>query len=216
MIKDVKIFGTIEKKTKPLQIEAGLLSFELFNGALRNIFFKNKEILRGIAYVSRDKNWGTYDYEIKDLQIYENSKTFNIIYTAKVNDNTQSLNMQAKIEGSTEGLKFSMEAIPATNFVTNRTGFVILHPLIDIVGQPVEIEETNGSIREGYFPLEIKPDQPFFNIRSLTNFFDSGVKVSIKFSGDKFEMEDQRNWLDASFKTYSGSLLDSWPYSLKK
>ena len=29
-------------------------------------------------------------------------------------------------------------------------------------------------------------------------------------------MEDQRNWLDASFKTYSGSLLDSWPYSLKK
>ena len=169
MIKDVKIFGTIEKKTKPLQIEAGLLSFELFNGALRNIFFKNKEILRGIAYVSRDKNWGTYDYEIKDLQIYENSKTFNIIYTAKVNDNTQSLNMQAKIEGSTEGLKFSMEAIPATNFVTNRTGFVILHPLIDIVGQPVEIEETNGSIREGYFPLEIKPDQPFFNIRSLTN-----------------------------------------------
>ena len=216
MIEDVKIFGTIEKKTKPLQIEVGLLSFELFNGALRNIFFKNKEILRGIAYVSRDKNWGTYDYEIKDLQIYENSKTFNIIYTAKVNDKTQSLNMQAKIEGSTEGLKFSMEAIPATNFITNRTGFVILHPLIDIVGQPVEIEETNGSIREGYFPLEIKPDQPFFNIRSLTNFFDSGVKVSIKFSGDKFEMEDQRNWLDASFKTYSGSLLDSWPYSLKK
>ena len=188
MIKDVKIFGTIEKKTKPLQIEAGLLSFELFNGALRNIIFKNKEILRGIAYVSRDKNWGTYDYEIKNLQIYENSKTFKIIYTAKVNDKTQSLNMQAKIEGSTEGLKFSMEAIPATNFITNRTGFVILHPLIDIVGEPVEIEETNGSIRVDYFPLEIKPDQPFFNIRSLTNFFDSGVKVSIKFSGDKFEM----------------------------
>ena len=122
--------------------------------------------------------------------------------------------MQAKIEGSTEGLKFSMEAIPATNFITNRTGFVILHPLIDIVGQPVEIEETNGSIRE-VISLEIKPDQPFFNIRSLTNFFDSGVKVSIKFSGDKFEMEDQRNWLDASFKTYSGSLLDLWPYSKK-
>ena len=160
MIEDVKIFGTIEKN-KPLQIEAGLLSFELFNGALRNIFFKNKEILRGIAYVSRDKNWGTYDYEIKDLQIYENSKTFNIIYTAKVNDNTQSLNMQAKIEGSTEGLKFSMEAIPATNFVTNRTGFVILHPLIDIVGQPVEIEETNDLL-EKVISLRNKTRSTFF------------------------------------------------------
>ena len=65
MREDVKIFGTNEKETKPIQIVAGQLSFELFNGALRNIFFKNIEILRGIAYVSRDKNWGTYDYEIK-------------------------------------------------------------------------------------------------------------------------------------------------------
>ena len=29
-------------------------------------------------------------------------------------------------------------------------------------------------------------------------------------------MEDQRNWLDASFKTYSGSLLDAWPYLLEE
>ncbi|MGG5819512.1 hypothetical protein [Falsiroseomonas sp. HW251] len=31
----------------------------------------------------------------------------------------------------------------------------------------------------------------------------------------KFEMEDQRNWSDASFKTYVGSLLDPWPYRLE-
>ena len=30
----------------------------------------------------------------------------------------------------------------------------------------------------------------------------------------KFEMEDQRNWSDASFKTYVASLLDPWPYVL--
>jgi D-apionolactonase len=33
--------------------------------------------------------------------------------------------------------------------------------------------------------------------------------------GNKFEMEDQRNWGDASFKTYVCSLLDPWPYTLK-
>lgn len=29
-----------------------------------------------------------------------------------------------------------------------------------------------------------------------------GVTVGIDFSGETFEMEDQRNWTDASFKTY--------------
>ena len=33
--------------------------------------------------------------------------------------------------------------------------------------------------------------------------------------GDKFEMEDHRNWMDASYKTYVCSLLESWPYMLK-
>ena len=43
MREDVKIFGTNEKETKPIQIVAGPLSFELFNGALRNIFLKIKK-----------------------------------------------------------------------------------------------------------------------------------------------------------------------------
>ena len=34
--------------------------------------------------------------------------------------------------------------------------------------------------------------------------------------GNKFEMEDHRNWMDASYKTYVCSLLDPWPYTLKK
>ena len=36
--------------------------------------------------------------------------------------------------------------------------------------------------------------------------------VNINFEGILFEMEDQRNWGDASFKIYSGSLLDPFPY----
>ena len=213
---NIKFFGTEETETKPLYIEAGQLSFELFNGSLRNINFKNREILRGIAYVSRDKYWGNYDHKITNLEIKKDNKNFNISYNSTVNDNTQSLTLHAKIEGSTEGLKFSIKAVPLTKFVTNRTGFVILHPLEDIVGKKVKIEQTDGSVFFDKFPVEIKPDQPFFKIRSFTNFFQSDIEVAIKLNGDKFEMEDQRNWLDASFKTYSGSLLDAWPYLLEK
>ena len=34
--------------------------------------------------------------------------------------------------------------------------------------------------------------------------------------GDAFEMEDQRNWSDASYKTYVRPLRRPWPYSLPK
>ena len=36
--------------------------------------------------------------------------------------------------------------------------------------------------------------------------------VNINFEGILFEMEDQRNWGDASYKIYSGSLLNPFPY----
>ena len=33
--------------------------------------------------------------------------------------------------------------------------------------------------------------------------------------GDTFEMEDQRNWTDASYKTYVRPLALPWPYTLE-
>ena len=33
--------------------------------------------------------------------------------------------------------------------------------------------------------------------------------------GDTFEMEDQRNWTDASYKTYVRPLALPWPYTLR-
>ena len=40
--------------------------------------------------------------------------------------------------------------------------------------------------------------------------------MTVLMQGNKFEMEDHRNWMDASYKTYVCSLLDPWPYTLEK
>ena len=34
--------------------------------------------------------------------------------------------------------------------------------------------------------------------------------------GDTFEMEDQRNWMDASYKTYVRPLALPWPYPIEQ
>ena len=52
--------------------------------------------------------------------------------------------------------------------------------------------------------------------RSLKHQVMPGVTATVLMEGNKFEMEDHRNWMDASYKTYVCSLLDPWPYTLKK
>jgi hypothetical protein len=42
-----------------------------------------------------------------------------------------------------------------------------------------------------------------------------GLRATVRMEGDTFEMEDHRNWTDASFKTYVRPLVLPWPYTLK-
>ena len=63
------------------------------------------------------------------------------------------------------------------------------------------------------FPADISPHQPAFDIAGLSWSHD-GLDIDVRFAGDVFEMEDQRNWTDASYKTYSRPLALPFPYAL--
>ncbi|MGQ0578317.1 MAG: hypothetical protein ACT4PQ_05325, partial [Betaproteobacteria bacterium] len=104
---------------------------------------------------------------------------------------------------------------PKTDFKTARTGFVVLHPLKGVAGCPVEVEHVDGRIAKDKFPQLVNPIQPFLNIRALTHEVMPGLKATVRMEGDTFEMEDHRNWTDASFKTYVRPLVLPWPYTLR-
>ena len=61
------------------------------------------------------------------------------------------------------------------------------------------------------FPEEIDPQCPFQDIRALTHEVAPGVSATCRMEGDTFEMEDHRNWMDASYKTYVRPLALPWP-----
>ena len=213
----VKLTGTNVPEPKRRILQAGPITAMFDNGALRYIRYQGAEVLRGIAYLVRDKNWGTYAPAIENLKIRQGKSGFAISYTATCKDSTQGIRYDAKIEASDKGtLSFSATGTPLSDFLTNRTGFVVLHPLNDVVGEPVEIGHTDGKKRKSRFPKFISPGQPVFEIRSLRHEVVSGVTATVLMEGNKFEMEDHRNWMDASYKTYVCSLLDPWPYTLKK
>ena len=54
------------------------------------------------------------------------------------------------------------------------------------------------------------------DIRALTHEPLPGLRVACRMEGDTFEMEDQRNWPDASYKTYVRPLALPWPYTIAK
>ena len=109
-------------------------------------------------------------------------------------------------------ITFEVTAEPRTPFLTARCGFAVLHPLEGIVGQPAIIEHVDGSREQATFPDLIAPSQPFMEIRAIEHQVAPGISARCLMTGDVFEMEDQRNWSDASYKTYVRPLALPWPY----
>jgi D-apionolactonase len=213
----IKFFGTEVPDGKRRELRAGPISAVFDSGALRYIRYHGEEVLRGIAYLARDRDWGTYAPAIEALKVRQNKNGFAIGYEATCKDQDQAIRYSANINADSDGtLKFSVQASPLSDFLTNRTGFVVLHPLTGTVGCPVEVVHTDGKKEKRKFPKIISPGQPIFEIRSLKHEPFSGVAVTVLMEGNKFEMEDHRNWMDASYKTYVCSLLDPWPYTLEK
>ena len=212
----VKLCGTEEINSPSRKLIAGPLTAELENGQLRYVAFNGVEALRGIAFLVRDQNWGTYTPRIGTLSVTEGAGNFTVEYKALCADDNQRLEYEARISGSSDGvLVFNAVATPQTDFVTNRAGFVVLHPA-RLAGQKLKVTHVDGREEETRFPERISPSQPVFDIRALSHEASLGLWATCRMEGDAFEMEDQRNWTDASYKTYVRPLALPWGYTLAK
>jgi hypothetical protein len=206
------LFGTAQAPPERILLEAGPLTMTLENGALRWIRLGDVEVIRGIAFLVRDRNWGTPTPEIAGLDIKREGDGFRVTFRALCRTDDGELPWSAEIVASPRELRFTGIATPTADFTTNRAGFVILHPLDGVAGCPVEVTHTDDTKRRARFPALVDPEQCFFDIRALSHEVTPGVTATCTMEGDAWEMEDHRNWLDASFKTYVRPLALPHPY----
>jgi hypothetical protein len=210
--------GTEEPSPESIVLKAGALTADLVAGGLRTIRYRGHEVLRAIAYVVRDKDWGTYHPAISDFSCRQGVDDFTVTFRARCSsvELGQELEYETRITGNANGLiTFDVTAEPRTPFLTARCGFAILHPLEGVVGQPAVIEHVDDSREHAAFPDLIAPMQPFKEIRAIEHQVAPGVTARCLMTGDVFEMEDQRNWSDASYKTYVRPLALPWPYVME-
>jgi D-apionolactonase len=212
----VALFGTTQAVPERIELQAGPVSATLENGALRWVCLGSVEVLRGIAFLVRDRNWGTPAPQISDLSVDQTERGFRVTFKALCRTGDGDLPWSAEIVGEASGtLRFTGTARPAADFVTNRTGFVIMHPLERVAGCPVDVTHVDGTKRRARFPDLVDPEQCFFDVRALSHEAVPGVWATCTMEGDAWEMEDHRNWLDASFKTYVRPLALPHPYTIK-
>ncbi|GAB4029670.1 hypothetical protein [Spirosoma jeollabukense] len=188
----------------PHFLQAGPLRVRYENGFLRYVSLGDAEILRMIYFAIRDRHWVTAAFTITDEVIEQNADSFQIHYAWHIDDLGIQMTGRVEIQGKTDGsinVDFYGKALNA--FEKNRIGLCVLHPLDGVLGQPAEVTSPDGRTTNENFPVYINPHQPFLNIQTLRWQPASGTVWQLDFSGDIFEMEDQRNWTDASFKTYS-------------
>jgi hypothetical protein len=189
------------------RLVAGPLSVELDDGGLRYLRLGAREVLRRLYVAVRDRHWGTVPIEISGLAVHEGPNDFDVGFTADHREGPIHFRWRGRIRGEADGtITYRMDGEALTSFVKNRIGVCVLHPIEECAGVPCRVEHGDGRVTEGAFPRLIAPHQPFLDIAALGHEVVPGVRAEVRFQGEAFEMEDQRNWSDDSYKTYSTPL----------
>ncbi|WP_309083432.1 hypothetical protein [Chelativorans sp.] len=212
----IALFGTTSTSPERRELRAGPVTAIFEDGGLRWIKFAGTEVLRAVSFLIRDSAWGTANPQISNLRIDQQEEQFSVHFDVRCRTKDGAIDWRGEIEGALDGrIRFSAVARPEQDFLTCRTGFVVLHPLEGVASRPVTVGYVDGTSEQSSFPEFIAPYQNFKNIRSLTIELPPGISATCMMEGDAWEMEDHRNWTDASFKTYVRLLEWGFPYVVK-
>lgn len=186
----------------------GAWEFELRGDELADIRFRGRPVLRSIRAVVRDRDWNTIDLVVDRVTAAETS----VMLHVRTAEERMPLRGIVRAEARGGSLRVLCDLEAASPIETNRTGLVALIPPA-AAGAHLAVGHANGSTSETALPVAISPHQPVEDIATL-RWHDAGLAIALAFDGDVFEMEDQRNWTDASFKVYSRPLALPFPYGL--
>lgn len=202
----------------PILLRAGPLSAgfhpdELF---FRYIKAGAHECLRGVYLALRDQDWNTPAPQVRMLSQKIREGAFDLEFEARWEQPDMRFRAGCRLTGNKTGeIAYRFKGVAESDFLRNRLGFVVLHGA-QLAGQTVWIRSVDGSLAKASFPKNISPHQPFFEVRAMTHRPAPGLKVNVRMEGDTFETEDQRNWTDASFKTYCTPLSLPFPVEVRQ
>ncbi len=209
--------GSNTPPSERIHLQAGPVGIIYENGTLRSFFVGGTEVLRMIYPAVRDPDWNTVIPAINHQHFQKLDDRFSIEFIATYKGYGIEFEALISFAGEKDGsITCSMEGRALNTFQKNRIGFCVLHPVHTCMGKEVLIGHSDGTTEKGAFPVLINPHQPFLEVAFMEYAPEKDLRLRIDFEGDVFETEDQRNWTDASYKTYSTPLALPFPVKIDK
>jgi len=168
------------------------------------------EIVRRIYVGVRDPNWKTIPPVVTALELEADADHFVARFRVRHTARDLDFVWDGEITGDADGtIRYAMDGVAASDFWCANVGICVHHPVQGAAGQPFAATTPDGPL-EGVLPELIGPQikrdglsLPLFPAFSDLTIGPTAGAVHFAFDGALFEMEDHRNWTDASFKTYS-------------
>ncbi len=203
-----------------MRLQAGPVSVDLVGAELMNLRLGRHELARRVHFVVRDEHWGTVGPEVLTIRISEGREKFGVALEVLHRQGPVAVRWTGRIDGAPDGcITFSVDTEALDTFPYGRIGLCVLHRAIDYVGRRY-VASRDGLARSGVFSPEVLPVlyragvwEPVVGpFTSLAIELADAVTVDFAFEGGLFEMEDQRNWTDATLKTYSTPIAKDHPH----
>lgn len=211
--------GTEAEPAELVEVRAGPLRGLLGECELRRLEIAGLEVVTRLLFLVRSDRWETVPVNVREREAEIADRHFRVECRGDCEWKDIAASWSVEIAGGPDGtVEYAMRLVPESGFPYNRLGIcVLLSP--SLVGARYRYRAPDGP-GEGFLPRAIAP-QVFDDgvYRPMTRSFseigfeaERGVRVDLRFEGDLFEIEDHRNWSDASFKTYSNPITLGFPH----
>jgi hypothetical protein len=218
------LYGCQEPLPARTALRAGALSLERIGGRFGPVRAHGHEVWHGLAFLYRDADWGTPEPVFEQVQHHADAQGFVLELRGHIPcaptdvagpaASDARIALHLTVRASADGqVQLRAEATPTHPLLTNRCGWVLMHPL-QAAGCRIEVQHVDGRISQSSLPAEVPAWPPFTAVRGLRHEYRPGHWAEALLPGEDYELEDQRNNADASFKTYSRSNFMPRPYVL--
>lgn len=214
--------GHEDATERPVALSAGDLRADLVGPDLRSVRWGGCEVAERVYMAVRDAPWNTVPGDMLEREVVQGSGHFKVTFRQRHRFEDIDLEWAGRIRGSADGeLVYEMDALAARGSRYSKIGLNIHHGLAEYRGRRYRAA-TNSGETSGRLPTYIAPQLVIDG--KLTAMFDhfdqiafdlDGVRAVFAFEGDRFEMQDHRNWADANYKTYSTPLAFGFPHDIE-
>lgn len=200
-------------------LKAGDLEVKVIEGSVRGVTWAGNEAVARIYVGVRVEDWVTVPMGATTVHVEQDSENFEARISSRHLGEGAEVQWDGILEGRSDGrLRFAVVAHVLETAMFNRIGLCLLHRSRLMVGGRLVVHRV-GRPQSMSIPSQIAPQwvvrkrefgmtEPF---RRVTLETPSGLEFSEAYSGEMFEVEDERNFGDGFFKIYGPPTRDGYP-----